>query len=242
MPLAAVIALALAVSPAESQRAAKIAHRSIIEYNASDFAKALADAKTAYEIDPRPALLFNLGQCYRALGDLKQALFSYRGFLREARDAPNRAAVVDLIQQLEAKLQAAAAPPPPQAPAAPLPVAAPPPAAPAPILVTVEPGSIQPEPAPAAAVSEGAPRRGLPAAFWWLGGSAVATGAAGTILGIVSHSALGSDQPKAVDGFQLHTISAGQYQTAQNEGLAADLLWGVGGVLLVSAVIVALTR
>ncbi len=116
MNLAAMIALALAVSPADSQRAAKLGHRSIIEYNASDFAKALEDAKAAYELDPRPALLFNLGQCYRALGNYSEARFSYRAYLREQPDAPNQATVVDLIKQMEAKLQAQAPPPPPAAP------------------------------------------------------------------------------------------------------------------------------
>jgi tetratricopeptide (TPR) repeat protein len=230
MPLAAVIALALVVSPAASQRAAKISRRSMIEYNAGDFAKALEDAKTAYELDPRPALLFNLGQCHRAMGELKEALFSYDRYLREQPDAPNRALVEGLMKQLKEQLK----------PSAPAPAVGPPPA-PVPILVTAA-APPAPEAAPAASVSEEAPHRGLPAAFWWLGGTAVASGVGGTILGVVSHLALATDAPKAVAGFQLHTISASQYQTAQNEGLAADVLWGVGGALLVSAIIVAVTR
>ena len=239
MPLAAVIALALVVSPADLLRAGKLARRSILEYNAGDFAKALADAQQAYEIDPRPALLFNLGQCHRAMGDTSQALFSYRGYLREAPDAPNRAAVEELIEQMEAKLQAEAAPPPAPAPSPP-PVAAAP--EPAPVIVTVEPAPNKLEPAPAAAVSAEAPHRGVPAAAWWLGGSAVATGVAGTVLGILSLTALDEDDPIKVAGYNLHSISASQYQNGQTEGLAADILWGVGGVLLVSAVVVALTR
>ncbi len=240
MNLAAVIALALAVSPADSQRAARLGHRSIIEYNARDFGKALDDAKAAYELDPRPALLFNLGQCYRALGFYSEARFSYRAFLREQPDAPNKALVLDLIKQMEAKLQPEAPPPPAVTPPPPAAAAAPPPSQP--IIVTIAPPINPPEAAPPEAFKEEAPRKGIPAAFWGLGGSALAVGAAGTILGVVSSSALAADSVHSLDGYQLHTIPASQYQTAQNEGLAADILWGLGGALLVSAVIVLLTK
>ncbi len=227
--MAAVIALVLAVSPAESQRAAQLAHRCIVEYNASDFANALADAKAAYELDPRPALLYNLGQCYRALGDLRQALFSYRRYLREEPDASNRAMVKGLIAGLEGMVKQE-----PASPNSPSPAAAPSSV----VVVAASP----PAAAPAGAVSEEEPRRGLPGRFWWLGGSAVATGAAGTILGVISQAALANDHSFKVDGFEIHSLSEGSYQAAQYEGLTADILWGVGGALLVSAVIVVLTK
>jgi tetratricopeptide (TPR) repeat protein len=224
--LAAVAALALAVSPAASQRAAKLAHRSILEYNAGDFAKALDDAKAAYEVDPRPALLFNLGQCHRAMGDVKQALFSYRGYLREAPGAPNRAAVLGLIDELEAQLKATSPTvspiPPPIPTATPIPTST----------VSV----------PEAAVSGEAASRPVPASVWWLGGSAVATGLAGTILGVVAASTLSKDNTSTSGVYTIHTISPSQYNTGQNEGLSADILWGVGGALLVTAVVVALAR
>ncbi len=158
MNIAAVIGLALAVSPAASQRAAKLAHRSVIEYNAGDFPRALRDITAAYELDPRPGLLYNLGQCHRAMGDAAKALFFYRGYLREQPDARNRASVLTIIKELEAKLAPAApAPPPSAAPAAPpVIVEAPPP--PSPFSTPTE--------VPSGAVSEGGPP---PGHSHWLG-------------------------------------------------------------------------
>jgi predicted nucleic acid-binding protein len=97
-------------------------------------------------------------------------------------------------------------------------------------------------PAPEAWLSEETPSHPLPASFWWLGGSAVATGIAGTVFGVVASSTLAADKPVTAGVYTLHPISYGQWQTGQNEGLTADILWGVGGALLVSAVIVALTK
>jgi hypothetical protein len=96
--------------------------------------------------------------------------------------------------------------------------------------------------APQAAVSEESPGHPLPASFWWVGGSAVVAGVAGTIFGVVSSSTLSADKPTSGGGYTLHPISYGQWQAGQNEALTADILWGVGGALLISAVIVALTR
>ena len=230
----AVIALALAVSPADSQRAAKLAHRSIIEYNAGDFPKALADATAAYELYPRAALLYNLGQCHRALGNNVKALFFYRGYLREYPDAHNRAAVLSLIRELEEQLH-------PAAPVvAPVVVVAPPPPAPPPVQAAPP---LATEPVPAAAIfAEEKPARPLPGSVWWLGGSAVACGVAGTVLGFLASSNLSGDAPSPAGPYTVHHVSPSAFEAGQNEGLTADILWGAGGALLVSAVIVALTR
>ena len=109
------------------------------------------------------------------------------------------------------------------------------------VLPATQPRAASPA-APEAAVSEENPGHPLPASFWWVGGSAVVAGAAGTILGVVSSSTLAADKPTTAGGYTLNPISYGQWQAGQNEALAADILWGVGGALLVSAVIVALSK
>jgi hypothetical protein len=51
-------------------------------------------------------LLFNIGQCYRELGNYERASFFLRGYLHEIPKAKNRALVEDLITECESKLAA----------------------------------------------------------------------------------------------------------------------------------------
>ncbi|MHB1843420.1 MAG: hypothetical protein ACYCWW_01120 [Deltaproteobacteria bacterium] len=155
-------------SPAAAQALAK---RSIIEYNAGDFEKALLDAQRAYELEPLAGLLYNLGQCHRALHHWERAEFFYRGYLREKPRAKNRAEVAQLIAQMQAKRakeEAREAAPPP---ALVLPVAP----APAP------PVRMVPAAVPAAAVVAPAPERHVAGLAWGLMGSGAAAGVAGGI-------------------------------------------------------------
>ncbi len=67
------------------------------------FDDALIEYEKAFEARPLPAFLFNIGQCHRNLGNVDQAIFSYRKYLREQPDADNREAVERLIEELEAE-------------------------------------------------------------------------------------------------------------------------------------------
>ncbi|HUB06353.1 MAG TPA: hypothetical protein VMB50_05110, partial [Myxococcales bacterium] len=143
MTIAAALAATLVLSaPSASQvkQAEQLARRAITEYNAGEFDVALADATAAYLADPKPGLLFNIGQCQRALHAWERAEFFFRRYLAEKPDAPNRATVEGLIAEMQAKQKeeaAAKAAPPPvapvivEAPTAP-PVVAPPAPKPAP--------------------------------------------------------------------------------------------------------------
>lgn len=68
------------------------------------------DAKTAYEAayhaKALPGLLFNIGQCYRNLGDYASAVFVFRQYLQRQPDASNGDAVRALIGQMEADMRA----------------------------------------------------------------------------------------------------------------------------------------
>lgn len=210
--------------PADVRR---LVRDSIREYNAGDFDLALRDAKQAYEISGLPALLYNLGQCHRALGHWKEAVFYYRGYLREQRDPPNREEVSKLVLEMSAKLQAAesraAAPPaPPPAPASPV----------APVLVE----------APAAAVSEVPARPGRPGALTWsLGAGGLAALVTGTVLGVVAQGQASRDNATQVNGVTVHHLAPGAYAAEQNEAIAADVLWSVGGALAVAAIVAVVT-
>jgi tetratricopeptide (TPR) repeat protein len=67
------------------------------------FDDALVEYEAAYDQKPLPGFLYNIGQCHRNLGNYKQAVFSYRSYLRQVPDAANREAVLALIDELDAK-------------------------------------------------------------------------------------------------------------------------------------------
>jgi tetratricopeptide (TPR) repeat protein len=140
-PLAGVVlALALAgfaqtAKAGDSDKAVARAHYETATrlYEIREYDKALIEYKSAYLAQPDPAFLFNIGQCYRKLGQTAEALNFFQQYLKKATpDDPNRRQVEARIRDIEAeaKLKAEAAQAAPvQAPAAePSP---PPPAVPA---------------------------------------------------------------------------------------------------------------
>jgi tetratricopeptide (TPR) repeat protein len=72
-------------------------------YALGKFQDALAEYEAAYEAKALPGFLFNIGQCYRNLGNYRQAVFSFKKYLDEKPDAKNRDAVETLIADLEKK-------------------------------------------------------------------------------------------------------------------------------------------
>jgi tetratricopeptide (TPR) repeat protein len=98
-------------------------------YDIRDYDKALLEFKSAYLIQPDPAFLFNIGQCYRKLGQDQEALNFFQQYLKKAPpDDPNRRLVEARIRDIEAetKLKADTAHAAPR-PSSPSPVPNPPP-------------------------------------------------------------------------------------------------------------------
>src|SRR5205085_5773399 len=76
------------------------------EYNLGHFDKALHFYEEAYKFKAVPALLFNIAQCHRQLGDMKAAGTTYKAFLRTARASdPNRGKAQALLAEVEAATQ-----------------------------------------------------------------------------------------------------------------------------------------
>nr|AHE14565.1 putative tetratricopeptide repeat domain protein [uncultured bacterium] len=73
------------------------------EYDLGNFDKALVGYSEAYRLVSAPALLFNIGQCHRQLGQYERAAFFYRRYLALEPDSPDAPVVQGLIQQMEAK-------------------------------------------------------------------------------------------------------------------------------------------
>ena len=110
---------ALAADPAPLKEARTLTSQASVEYDVGHFDQALDLYTRAYERYPKPALLFDIGQCHRQLGHYERAIFFYQGYLRGLPQAPNRALVEKFIadsqQQLDAQRAAGAAAPPPAA-------------------------------------------------------------------------------------------------------------------------------
>ncbi len=105
------MALVLAAAGAPSARADRAAAKQLTEqatlaYKHGHFQEAHEDFSMAYGEFAAPLLLFNLGQCYRELGNYERASFFLRGYLHEVPRARNRALIEDLITECESKLAA----------------------------------------------------------------------------------------------------------------------------------------
>jgi hypothetical protein len=216
-----------ATSPDAAAEAKQLARRSIVEYNGGDFEKALTDVKRAYDLDPAPGLLYNLGQCHRALHHWEQAEFFFKGYLRGRPGAANRTAVRALVDEMEknrldelAERKAAAPPPAPEPAAAPQIIIAQPAPAPA------------PEPAPTAAVTAPAQGRHIPASTWIFGAIGLAAGIAGAVAwGLVASDRSGY----STTGPEPSTVSYSGVQQSNTFATAGNILVPVGAGLIVIA-------
>ena len=74
-------------------------------YNVGRFQEAAASYEKAYEAEQIPALLFNIAQAHQEAGTFERALFFYESYLREAPDAPNRALVLERIEEAQSALE-----------------------------------------------------------------------------------------------------------------------------------------
>ncbi len=134
----AILLLQLLAISTPAHEAETLVHASMRDYDLGYFEQALREAEQAYRLDPLPKILFNIGQCHRALEHWERAAFFYRRYLQKLPEAPNRTRVQELLTEVEYRLKAeklpaqppppppvavAAVPPPPLAPPAALPAA-----------------------------------------------------------------------------------------------------------------------
>src|SRR3954468_5486090 len=106
--LLALFVVALAARIAAADDAATRSARRHFErgqklYALTKFREALDEYQQAFDAKPIPDFLFNIGQCYRNLGDYDSAIFSYKKYLGATPDAPNRAQVEQLIGELQTR-------------------------------------------------------------------------------------------------------------------------------------------
>jgi tetratricopeptide (TPR) repeat protein len=74
-------------------------------YREARYKEAIELFLSANRLDPHPELIFNVGQAYEKLGDVPNALRSYRDYLRLSPGATDRVTVEASIKNLEARLR-----------------------------------------------------------------------------------------------------------------------------------------
>ena len=106
--LLAILALLFAATPAFAEDpATRVAKRHFDRgeklFALGKFDEALDEYQKAFDAKSIPDFLFNIGQCYRNLGDYEQAIFSFKKYLKLEPDAPDKEKVEKLIDELEEK-------------------------------------------------------------------------------------------------------------------------------------------
>ena len=90
------------VSDSQDHEARQLFEAGEVAFADGRFENALRRFKDAYELSPRPQLLFNIGASAERLRRDEEALDAYQAYLEAMPDAPNRAQVearIDVIEQ-----------------------------------------------------------------------------------------------------------------------------------------------
>ncbi|MBL8949904.1 MAG: tetratricopeptide repeat protein [Myxococcaceae bacterium] len=101
-----VLLLSLAAPVADDVNRAKVHYQAgKTHYDLGNYSEAIREFAAGYALAPKPEFLINLGQAYRASGDLRTALDMYQRYLEKApANAPQRAQVQGLMNDLRAEL------------------------------------------------------------------------------------------------------------------------------------------
>jgi tetratricopeptide (TPR) repeat protein len=224
---------AAAANPALDE-ARQLTSRASVEYDVGHFDQALDLYAKAYERYPKPALLFDIGQCHRLLGHFERAIFFYQGYLRGKPDAANRALVEQFIldsqKQLDAERAAAAATPSAPAPVAPAP-------APADAPLPVPPSS--PSQADASVSPATADASSPPPAWSPLRIAGLATAGAGVVLigaaiaeGLASSSLSNQVSQLSSQHGTWSPQAQSEYDAGKSDATAANVLYVTGALVL----------
>lgn len=89
-------------TPEQLATAKELFNHGIELYQIGEFEKAAARFLEAYQIVPKPQLLFNIGQAYRMAGQRQEAYEALVLFLCLAPDSPYRPEVERLLEEMRA--------------------------------------------------------------------------------------------------------------------------------------------
>jgi hypothetical protein len=179
-------------------------------YQVGDYAKALEEFKAGYVEEAEPSFLYNVAQCYRQLGQAREAMVTYRRFLSLSPDTPLRGEVERKIHEAEENLRtqkAAATLASRQGPVVPAPAAEPP-----------AKWELQERP------------RARPARWpVWVGGALTAAAAGGAVaLGVTTNRRF--DQLRDSCGRTSAGCADGDISDIRTRSRIVNVLWAVAGV------------
>lgn len=101
-------AIALGPTPVHADVTTRAAQRYFEQgeqlFKLGRFSAALKEYQKAFDAEPLPELLYNIGQCYRNLGDYEHAVLNFRTYLNLLPNAPDKAEVETLIENLQDKI------------------------------------------------------------------------------------------------------------------------------------------
>jgi tetratricopeptide (TPR) repeat protein len=92
--------------PTGLEEAKALSRQAEVDYKLAHFEVSLSEYSAAYQKYPTPGLLLNIGQCQRMLKKYEQAIFFYKGYLRDKPDASNRLVVEGLVEETTRSLEA----------------------------------------------------------------------------------------------------------------------------------------
>jgi tetratricopeptide (TPR) repeat protein len=231
LTLGSTVALAAAPAPAPSgdapttdtgvteeqkSEAEQLSEQAIVKFQAKDYEGAAALFEQAYDIDPQPNYLFNIGRVYEEAGTLDKAVTFYAKFVKQPGvDLDSRETALDRLKVLRAILQETEEKAPDKDPA--------------PEVKPVE--DPVPEPNP---VDEDAQRKRkvMRAAGFGLTGVGAAVMIGGAVVGGLAQG----DFNKAGEA-ELPPDNQPLLDSAKSKALTADILLGVGGGVLLTGVI-----
>jgi tetratricopeptide (TPR) repeat protein len=108
-----VISSSSAFADANKDEAKKIVNTAVVSFNLGKYEDAASQYEAAYSLVPDPALLFNIGQCYRLAEKPEKAQIAYRSYLRTSPEsAPNRDIAEKRLQEIADTLATKVAPSP----------------------------------------------------------------------------------------------------------------------------------
>ncbi len=204
------------VTQAEKTEAEQLSGQAIVEFNAKNYDKAVELFEQAFAVDPQPNYLFNIGRVYEEAGNLESAVEFYGRFVKQPGvDITARETALERLQVLRKIIEETKEPEPEPEPEP-----------------EVEPKP-EPEPVPDPAIEKNAKKRKvMRGAGFGLLGAGVGVLIGGAVLGALAQG----DNKNADDAGSL-AERQDLLQKSQGKALGGDIMFGVGGALLVTGVI-----
>ncbi|PIE18033.1 MAG: hypothetical protein CSA65_06265 [Proteobacteria bacterium] len=190
-------------------------------YRARKYRLAVERFTKAYQLFPEPNLLYNVGRCHEALGQVEQAMKVYKTFIAHPQaDSSTKAKAKAKLGVLEKAAAAAAA-----ATSAPAPADTAKPVA-RPALVPSTPKPHQPS-------------RFLRVSKWVIGGIGVAAAGAATalfLMGKADHDEVEDAKGRAAPVIPMSRVEAQALKdSGDTKKLVGVILWGVAGAAIISS-------